>query len=117
MPHPIHTNALSLRAGIIAFIDQCRRGDGGYSPSPHPEYAGRSDTASSDLAAVTYAAVLARSLDAALAEPPRSVEFIHSHQRPDGSFVNLEGTFDPTSDLAILYNTTQAVVGLNALRS
>jgi len=113
----VSTNELPIRDGIIAFIDQCRRDDGGYSPSPDPGYAGRSDTSNSDLAAVTYAAVLARSLDSELADPARSAEFIQSHQRPDGSFGNAEGAFDPASDLAILYNTTQAVVGLNALHS
>jgi geranylgeranyl transferase type-2 subunit beta len=111
------TNALPIRDGIIAFINRCKRDDGGYSPSSRPEYAGRSDTANSDLAAVTYAAVLARSLDTALADAPRSAEFIRGHQRPDGSFANAEGAFDPASDLAILYNTTQAVVGLKALQS
>ena len=34
------------------FILRCRRADGGYAPSPDPQYAGESDTRLSDLAAV-----------------------------------------------------------------
>jgi hypothetical protein len=97
------------------FILRCRLDDGGYAPSPDPAYAGESDTKLSDLAAVTYAAVLARTLGRKLPDPGRSVEFVHRHQRPDGRFVNLGGKMDPKSDLAVLYNTTQGVVALHAL--
>jgi len=97
------------------FIVRCGRDDGSYAPSPNPAYAGESDTKFSDLAAVTYAAVLARTMGWELPWPERSIAFIRSHQRPDGRFVNLAGKHDPASDLAILYNTTQGVVGLRAL--
>ena len=97
------------------FIVRCRRADGGYAPSPDPQYAGESDTKFSDLAAVTYAAVLARTTGRELPQPGRSVAFLRRHQRPDGRFVNLAGEHDPDSDLAILYNTTQGVVALRAL--
>src|SRR4051812_47365599 len=73
------------------FLLRCRRDDGGYAPSPDPTYAGESDTKLSDLAAVTYAAVLARTLGKALPHADRSVEFVRRHQRPDGRFVNLAG--------------------------
>jgi geranylgeranyl transferase type-2 subunit beta len=97
------------------FIVRCRRDDGGYAPSPDPRYAGESDTKFSDLAAVTYAAVLARTMGWEVPEPRKSVALIRRHQRPDGRFVDLEGKHDPASDLGILYNTTQGVVGLRAL--
>jgi hypothetical protein len=97
------------------FVQRCRRDDGGYAPSPDQAYAGTSDTKLSDLAAVTYAAVLARTLGRELPRPGQSVEFIQRHQRPDGRFVNLGGEMDPGSDLAVLYNTTQGVVALRAL--
>jgi prenyltransferase beta subunit len=97
------------------FIAHCRRADGGYAPSPEAAYSGESDTKYSDLAAVTYAAVLARSLGWELRRREQSVAFIRKHQRPDGRFVNLAGQHDPKSDLAVLYNTTQGVVGLKAL--
>lgn len=97
------------------FIVRCRRQDGGYAPSPDPEYTGRSDTEFSDLAAVTYAAVLARTMGWELPDARRTVEFIARHQRPDGRFENLAGKHDPKSDLGVLYNSTQGVVGLRAL--
>jgi hypothetical protein len=46
----------------FAFICKCRRPDGGYGPSPDADYAGNSDTGLSDMAAVTYAVVLAKTL-------------------------------------------------------
>jgi prenyltransferase beta subunit len=97
------------------FILRCRRDDGGYSPSPDPSYGGNSDTKLSDLAAVTYAAVLARTLGRTLPQADRSIAFIQGHQQPDGRLINLAGQQDPRSDLAVLYNTTQGVVSLRAL--
>jgi geranylgeranyl transferase type-2 subunit beta len=97
------------------FILRCRRDDGGYAPSPDPDYRGESDTKLSDLAAVSYAAVLARTLGKTLPHADRSIAFLHRRQRPDGRFVNLAGEMDPKSDLAVLYNTTQGVVALRAL--
>ena len=97
------------------FIRRCARSDGGYAPSPDPKYTGNSDTRSSDLAAVTYAATLAKTMGWRLPHPKRSVEFIQRHQQSDGSFVNYEGKMDPKSDLAVLYNTVQGVVALRAL--
>jgi geranylgeranyl transferase type-2 subunit beta len=104
-----------LAADTRDFLGRCRRDDGGYAPSPDPSYAGNSDTKLSDLAAVTYVAVLARTMGWELPQAGRSVEFIARHQKPDGRFVNLGGAMDPASDLAVLYNTTQGVVALRAL--
>jgi geranylgeranyl transferase type-2 subunit beta len=67
------------------------------------------------LAAVTYAATLAKTMGWRLPHPERSIQFIERHQQPDGSFINLEGKMDPKSDLALLYNTVQGVVALRAL--
>jgi geranylgeranyl transferase type-2 subunit beta len=105
----------SLAQATFDFIARCRRDDGGYAPSPDPSYPGLSDTAFSDLAAVTYAAVLAKTLGRDLPQRDRSIAFVRRHQRPDGRFVNLEGKHDPASDLGILYNTTQGIVALRAL--
>lgn len=99
------------------FIQNCARPDGGYSPSPDKKYAGSSDTAESDLAAVTYAATLAKPEGRTLAHAKKSADFIQHHQRSDGVFVNLAGNLDPHADLAVLYNTVQGVVGLRALGS
>jgi geranylgeranyl transferase type-2 subunit beta len=108
-------DAATVRRTVLEFIARCERADGGYAPSPDPAYCGNSDTKLSDLAAVTYAAVLARTLEWELPHPARSVAFIRKHQKPDGRFVNLAGEHDPQNDLGILYNTTQGVVGLHAL--
>jgi prenyltransferase beta subunit len=108
-------DGLRLARETLDFIVRCHRADGGYAPSPDPAYAGESDTKFSDLAAVTYAAVLARTMGWELPRKERSIAFIRRHQQPDGRFVNLAGKHDPASDLAILYNTTQGVVGLRAL--
>src|SRR4051812_40531367 len=104
-----------LSRETLDFIVRCHRPDGGYAPSPDPNYAGTSDTGFSDLAAVTYATVLARTMGWELPDPKRSVEFIARHQQADGRFVNLAGKHDPKSDLGVLYNTTQGVVALRAL--
>jgi len=99
----------------FAFIEACLRPDGGYAASPDPSYPGNSDTGLSDLAAVTYAAVLARTLGRTLPRAADSLAFVHRHQQPDGGFANLGGTMDPKGPLAVLYNTTQGVVSLRAL--
>ena len=105
----------AIKDSTFAFIKACVRDDGGFSPSPDPQYRGNSDTGESDLAAITYAATLAKPLGWHLPYHGRSVEFIQRHQQPDGVFVNFQGSMDPKSNLAILYNTVQGVVGLRAL--
>lgn len=112
---PAMLDGAQIKSRTLHFIEQCARKDGGYAPSPNPEYRGSSDTAESDLAAVTYAATLARPEAWPLPNPARSAGFIQRHQRPDGVFINFTGTLQPDSDLAVLYNTVQGVVGLRAL--
>src|SRR5438105_971674 len=68
-----------LERETFDFIDRCRREDGGYAASPYPSYAGNSDTKLSDLAAVTYAAVLAKSIGRELPHSARSITFLHQH--------------------------------------
>jgi geranylgeranyl transferase type-2 subunit beta len=104
-----------IKDKTFQFISKCARQNGGYSPSPDRNYAGSSDTAESDLAAVTYAATLAKPEGRVLADARKSADFIQRHQRPDGVFVNRAGNLDPNADLAVLYNTVQGVVGLRAL--
>ncbi len=104
-----------IKATTFRFIQNCARPDGSYSPSPDRKYAGSSDTAESDLAAVTYAATLAKPEGRTLAHAEKSADFIQCHQRPESLFVNLAGSLDPNADLAVLYNTVQGVVGLRAL--
>jgi len=104
-----------VRKKALEFIARCRREGGAYAPSPDLSYRGNSDTASSDLAAVTYAAVLLKTLGET---PPRAgqiVDFVQDHQTPEGQFVNKTGKFDAGNELAVLYNTTQGAVALRAL--
>ncbi|MGO8786643.1 MAG: prenyltransferase/squalene oxidase repeat-containing protein [Terriglobia bacterium] len=108
-------DALKIKSETLKFIEKCARDDGGYSPSPDPEYPGDSDTAESDLAAVTYAATLAKTVGWKLPRPDRSADFIQRHQQSNGIFINFQGKLDPKEDLAVLYNTTQGVVSLRAL--
>jgi hypothetical protein len=105
----------NLADETFAFIKRCERDDGGYAPSPDPNYKGNSDTGLSDLAAVTYAATLAKTMGWQLPHPQRSIEFIHRHQQPDGAFASQAGSADLKSDLSVLYASTQAVVALRAL--
>jgi geranylgeranyl transferase type-2 subunit beta len=104
-----------LELDTFDFIERCRREDGGYAPSPDPDYGGESDTKLSDLAAVTYAAVLAKTVGRELPHADRSADYIQSRQQPEGGFLHVVGGHAPTSDLAVLYDTTQAIVGLRAL--
>ena len=104
-----------LAEETLAFIRRCARPDGGYDPSPDPAYEGNSDTRLSDLAGVTYAATLAKTMGWELPHLERSIDFIQRRQQPDGSFIHLAGKMDPKSDAAILYNTVQGVVALRAL--
>src|ERR1035441_7772248 len=97
----------------LAFIRRCAREDGGYAPSPDPQYQGNSDTGLSDLAAVTYAAVLAKTMGWKLPHEDKSIQFIHGHQQKDGSFANLAGRMDPGSDLAVRARSCR-VTGLGA---
>jgi geranylgeranyl transferase type-2 subunit beta len=108
-------DGLRLARETFEFVIRCRRDDGSYAASPDPAYIGESDTKFSDLAALTYAAVLAKSLGWELPGKERSIALVRGHQTSDGHFVNLGGMRDPASDLAILYNTTQGVVALRAL--
>ena len=109
------TESNEISSRTLKFIRQCAREDGGYGASPDPSYPGNSDTALSDLAAVTYAAVLATTMEWQLPHPDKSVAFIQRHQQKDGRFVNLAGKMDAKDPLAVLYNTTQGVVSLRAL--
>src|SRR5690349_18335898 len=111
----IAAEADTAEMGVLEFVRRCARDDGGYAPSPDPSYEGNSDTGLSDLAAVTYAAVLAKTMGWELPAPGKSVEFIRRRQQKDGSFANVGGKMDPKAPMSVLYNTTQGVVALRAL--
>jgi geranylgeranyl transferase type-2 subunit beta len=101
--------------GVREFFQKTALPDGSFRPGIDPAYKGFSDTAYSDLAAVTYAVVLHKTFDWKLPNENKTIEFLLSRQQEDGAFINVQGTADPKSSQARLYNTTQGIVALHAL--
>jgi geranylgeranyl transferase type-2 subunit beta len=101
--------------GIRGFFARTALPDGSFRPGLDPDYEGMSDSASSDLAPVTYAVVLHRTFGWKLPDEARTRDFLLGRQQPDGAFVNVKGTVDPKSSQGRVYNTTQALVALHAL--
>jgi geranylgeranyl transferase type-2 subunit beta len=101
--------------GLRRFYERTSRADGSFAPGIDPTYLGMSDSAYSDLAAVTYAVTIHKTLGWKLPHEERTKEFILSRQQKDGAFVNVAGTVDPKSAQGQVYNTTQALVALRAL--
>lgn len=101
--------------GVKTFFEKTARTDGSFRPGIDPAYRGMSDSAYSDLAPVTYAVVLHRTLGWKLPDEEATRKFLLSRQREDGAFFNEQGTADPQSAQARLYNTTQGIVALHGL--
>src|SRR5262245_19482966 len=74
-----------------------------------------SDSAYSDLAAVTYAVTLHKTFGWKLPHEEATRRFLLSRQQPNGDFFNVAGTVDPKSAEGRVYNTTQGIVALRAL--
>src|SRR4029077_20399729 len=100
---------------VRTFVKHTALPDGSFRPGIEPAYKGNSDTAYSDLAAITYAVCLTRTFGWKLPYEGRFLELLLSRQQNDGAFVNVGGSADPTAPQARLYNTTQALVALHAL--
>jgi geranylgeranyl transferase type-2 subunit beta len=101
--------------GLREFYVHTARGDGSFSPGIAPDYRGMSDSAYSDLAAVTYAVVLHRTFGWKLPHEEETSRFLLARQQPNGDFFNVAGTVDPKSAEGRVYNTTQGIVALHAL--
>jgi prenyltransferase beta subunit len=101
--------------GLREFYRSTARPDGSFAPGVDPEYLGMSDCAYSDLAAVTYASTIHKTFGWRLPHEEKTVEFLLSRQRDDGTFFNVAGTVDPDSAEGRTYNTTQGLVALRAL--
>jgi geranylgeranyl transferase type-2 subunit beta len=112
---PAGVKPAEVLEGVRAFIDKTALPDGSFRPGIDPAYKGYSDTGYSDLAPVTYAAVLARTFGWKLPHEAKTLELVLSRQQEDGAFVNVGGSADPKSAQARLYNTTQGLVALRAL--
>jgi Squalene-hopene cyclase C-terminal domain/Prenyltransferase and squalene oxidase repeat len=101
--------------GLKSFWAKTALADGSFRPGVDPDYRGMSDSALSDLAPVTYAVTLHKTLGWKLPHEEKTGEFLLSRQKEDGSFFNMKGTGDPQAPLTRLYNTTQGLVALHAL--
>lgn len=108
----------SLRAvlqGLQDFYKATARPDGSFQPGIDPAYRGMSDSAYSDLAAVTYAVTIHKTFGWKLPREDKTAEFLLSRQKPNGDFFNVAGTVNPESPEGRTYNTTQGLVALSAL--
>ena len=101
--------------GVQEFYRKTARPDGSFQPGIDPDYRGMSDSAYSDLAAVTYAVTIHKTFGWKLPHEEKTVEFLLSRQKPSGDFFNVAGTASPESPEGRTYNTTQALVALHAL--
>jgi geranylgeranyl transferase type-2 subunit beta len=101
--------------GLRAFYEKTARSDGSFQPGIDPQYLGMSDSAYSDLAAITYACTVHKTFGWRLPFEQKTVEFLLDRQRTSGEFFNVAGTVDPASPQGRVYNTTQALVALRAL--
>src|SRR5262245_1425560 len=104
-------------AGLRAFFAKTSRPDGSFANGIDPQYRGMSDSAYSDLAAVTYAVTLHKTFGWKLPHEEVTRSFLLSRQNADGDFFNVAGTVDPKSAEGRVYNTTQGIVALRALRA
>lgn len=101
--------------GLQDFYRKTARSDGSFQPGIDPDYKGMSDSAYSDMAAVTYAVVLHKTFGWRLPDETKTIEFLLSRQKPNGDFFNVAGTVGPDSPDGRTYNTTQGLVALHAL--
>lgn len=111
----LSASAEDVLAGLRRFYSRTAQSDGSFTPGIDPTYRGISDSAYSDLAAVTYAATIHKTFGWKLPYEKETIELLLNRQRDDGAFYNVAGTVDPASAEARCYNTTQALVALHAL--
>src|SRR5213083_719852 len=112
---PRAATAEEVLAGLRKFFVRTARTDGSFANGLDPRYRGMSDSAYSDLAAVTYAVTLHKTFGWKLPHEEATRRFLLSRQRPNGDFFNVAGTVDPASAEGRVYNTTQGIVALRAL--
>ena len=104
-------------AGLRNFFAKTAREDGSFANGVDPDYRGMSDSAYSDLAAVTYAVTLHKTFGWKLPHEEATRRCLLSRQQANGDFFNVAGTVDPKSAEGRVYNTTQGIVALHALGS
>lgn len=110
-------SAQQILDGALSFFKQSENPDGSFRPAIDREYEGISDSAYSDLASTAYAVVIHKTFGWPLPHEEKTIKFLQSRQRDDGSFFNVAGTVDPKSAAGRAYNTTMAVMALRALKT
>jgi hypothetical protein len=110
-----HLDAAEVLDGLKRFYAATARPDGSFQNGVDPAYGGMSDSAYSDLAAVTYACTIHKTFGWTLPHEQRTAEFLLARQKQSGDFYNVAGTVDPASAEGRTYNTTQGLVALHAL--
>ena len=105
----------SVLSSLRKFYAKTSRADGSFTPGLDPDYRGMSDSAYSDLAAVTYAVVLHKTFGWKLPHEEATHRLLLSRQQANGDFFNVRGTVAPKSAEGRVYNTTQGIVALRAL--
>lgn len=101
--------------GLREFYAATAKLDGSFQNGIDPDYLGMSDSAYSDMAAVTYAATVHKTFGWKLPHEEQTGKFLLSRQKENGDFFNIGGTVDPASAAGRTYNTTQGLVALHAL--
>src|SRR5437016_1937752 len=118
-PHRAAEARAATAEGVLSghgkFLAKTALADGSFANGLDPQYRGMSDSAYSDLAAVTYAVTLHKTFGWKLPHEEATRRFLLSRQQPNGDFFNLAGTVDPKSAEGCVYNTTQGIVALHAL--
>jgi len=112
---PNRETVAKVLPGLRKFFAKTARRDGSFANGSDRDYRGMSDSAYSDLAAVTYAVTLSKTFGWKLPYEEATKQFLLSRQRPNGDFFNVAGTVDPKSAEGRVYNTTQGIVALHAL--
>ena len=86
-----------ILAGLREFFSRTAGSDGSFANGLDPHYRGMSDSAYSDLAAVTYAVTLHKTFGWKLPHEEATRRFLLSRQQENGDFFNVAGTVDPKS--------------------
>src|SRR5258705_1099900 len=97
----------AVLSGLRKFYAKTSRADGSFSPGIDPDYRGMSDSAYSDLAAVTYPVTIYKTFGW---KPPREKQtmgVLLTRQRKSGKFFKFGGTRYPPSSEGLVYITTQ----------
>jgi hypothetical protein len=112
---PAKLTPADVVSGLKAFWQKTALPDGSFRPGVDPDYKGMSDSALSDLAPITYAVTLHKTLGWKLPYEDKTLALLLARQKEDGAFYHVRGTGDPTAPLTRVYNTTQGLVALHAL--